>query len=160
VRLLERSLRTITERLPLELGLPAPPPPHWSELEWKLAPAVAAMHGVSSLLARTSLSDRPPGWDRFLQDQRAMTTARHQRIVALLDALGERARRTSIALMPLKGAALCALGIYAPGERPMADLDLLIDARDLEAAARLLADLGYRERGETWKHREFEPAGG
>jgi len=159
LRLIERSLRTVTERLPLELSLPPPPSPHWSELEWKLAPAVAAMHGVSSLLAAASLRDRPPEWLRFLEEQRDSTRARHRRIAALLDALDQRARIAGIALMPLKGAVLCRLGLYAPGERPMADVDLLLDPRDLDAAARLLGELGHREAGATWKHRAFEPAG-
>ena len=40
---------------------------------------------------------------------------------------GWRARaRPGIALVPLKGAALHAMGIYAAGERPMADVDLLV----------------------------------
>jgi len=41
----------------------------------------------------------------------------------------------------------------------MADLDLLVRPADAEAVARLLASLGYREIGATWKHRAFEPEG-
>ncbi len=160
LRLIERALRNVTERLPLELSVPTPSSPPWSALEWKVAPAVAAIHGVSALLARIPLRGRPHDWMAFLQRQRLMTTSRHARIMALLDRLDEQARRRGIALMPLKGAALCALGVYAPGERPMADLDLLVHIRDLDAATGLLADLEYRGAGTTWKHRAFEPMRG
>lgn len=160
LRIIERALRRVTERLPLELALPGPPPPLWSELEWGLAPAVAAMHGVSGLLATTPLFDRPIEWSAFLAQQHDMTSARHLRIAALLECLDEHARREGIALMPLKGAALYELGVYAPGERPMADIDLLVSERALELATRLLTALGYRDAGTTWKHRAFEPMGG
>jgi len=160
LRTIERALRRVTERLPLELSIPAPPPPAWSNLEWGLAPAVAAMHGVSALLAAAPLFDRPREWGGFLAHQGAMTTARHLRIAALLDGLNEHARREGVALMPLKGAALCALGLYAPGERPMADLDLLVSPSDLDGATHLLTALGYRDVGTTWKHRAFEPMRG
>ncbi len=160
LRIIEQALHHVTERLPLELSLLARPPPPWSQLEWGLAPAVAAMHGVSPLLAATPLFDRPREWSRFLAHQAVMARARHLRIVALLDCLDDRARREGIALMPLKGAALCAAGLYAPGERPMADLDLLVSHRDLDATAQLLTALGYRDAGTTWKHRAFEPARG
>ncbi|MGH8261204.1 MAG: nucleotidyltransferase family protein, partial [Steroidobacteraceae bacterium] len=129
LRELERALGAVTERLALELSPPPPAPPAWSELEWTLAPAVAAMHGVAPLLASLSLRDRPNEWRAFLEHQRIMTSARQRRIGALLDELDGRARRAGIALMPLKGAALNALGLYAGGERPMADLDLLVSAR-------------------------------
>ncbi|MGH8220266.1 MAG: nucleotidyltransferase family protein [Steroidobacteraceae bacterium] len=146
--------------MPLELSLPAPPPPLWAELEWRLAPAVAAMHGVSGLLAATPLLDRPSEWRGFLAHQRLMTSARHRRIGALLACIDEHARREGIAMMPLKGAALYTLGLYAPGERPMADLDLLVHAADFDTAAALIAALGYRDAGTTWKHQAFEPLSG
>ena len=43
-----------------------------------------------------------------------------------------------------KGEALHAIGLYAAGDRPMADIDLLLSAADLAPMGRILAGLGYR----------------
>jgi len=118
---LHATLRKITERLAAELALPSDTAPDWSELEWKLARGVAAIHGVSSLLASALEWDGPPGWKLFLAAQRVQVAARHQRIEALLSQLDSRSREESVALMALKGAALHSLGLYRAGERPMAD---------------------------------------
>lgn len=154
---MERALRSVTERLPGELA-PDASPPCWSRLEWRLAPAVAAMHGIAPILAAAPRGGRPRAWIEFVELQRAMTAARHRRIADLLERVRERAHRAGIALLPLKGAALAALGLYAAGERPMADLDLLVAEADVNAAARELAALGYRASGASWKHRLFDPA--
>jgi len=47
------TLRKITETLAGELACPTQHAPAWSDFEWKIARAVAAMHGVSPLLSRT-----------------------------------------------------------------------------------------------------------
>ena len=60
-------------------------------------------------------------------------------------------------LIALKGAALHAHKIYAPGERPMADLDLLVAESDTARAAQLLTELGFHPGHLTWKHQAFEP---
>ncbi len=159
IRRLQRALRDVTERLAFQVDYPGAPRPRWTELEWRLAPAVAAMHGVSPLLACAPRQEGPRGWLEFLETQREMASIRHRRLMDLLESVGQRARRDRIAVVALKGAALCSLGVYAAGERPMADLDLLVAHRDLEAASRMLISLGHREGGATWKHRAFEPAG-
>ena len=46
----KRCLRTTTELLAQELAAPTSEPPRWSEFEWRIACAVAAMQGVSPLL--------------------------------------------------------------------------------------------------------------
>jgi hypothetical protein len=158
LRTLERALRNVTERLSLELLPASGPPPRWTELEWRLAPAVAAMHGVSPLLSTCCAGDRPREWREFLGAQRAVSTARHRRILAELERLDAQARRAGLGMMRLKGAALDALGLYAEGERPMADIDLLVRSADLDQAGRLIESLGYRACGTTWRHRAFEPA--
>ena len=156
---IQQALRNVTERLPLQLQAGAPAP-EWTQLEWRLAPAVAAMHGVSPLLAHGARRDAPREWSEFLEHQRDMTLARHELLRQLLERIGESARRENIAVVPLKGAALCRLGVYAAGERPMADLDLLVGPDDGAQAARILGSLGYRESEGNWKHRCFEPLHG
>lgn len=156
---LQKALRAVTERLATEVGGHELSPPAWTELEWRLAPAVAGMHGVGPLLAASWRWGGPRSWTGFLEDQRRATLAREERIAELLRSLEQGATRAGVSLVLLKGAALRALGIYGPGERPMADIDLLARPEDLAAAARLLASLGYRDGGTTWKHRAFEAGG-
>ena len=79
------------------------------------------------------------------------------RIQALLRLLDSSARESGIPCVALKGAALHARGIYAPGERPMADVDLLVREADAPRAAALLESIGFRAGVVTWKHRVFNP---
>ena len=155
---LHATLRRITERLATELALPSDTAPDWSELEWKLARGVAAIHGVSSLLAGALKWDGPPGWKLFLAAQRVQVAARHRRIEALLSQLDARSRDESLALLALKGAALHDLGLYRAGERPMADVDLLVQPRDTQRAEQVLESLGFSEQYANWKHQVFVPA--
>ena len=41
-------------------------------------------------------------------------------------------------MLALKGAALHELHVYAPGERPMADVDLLVSESSLAASVAML----------------------
>jgi putative nucleotidyltransferase-like protein len=84
------------------------------------------MHGVSSLLYRAARWPDAPGWMEFLAEQRPHTANRHVRILDLLERLDESTGRRGIPAMALKGAALHALGLYSAGDRPMADVDLLV----------------------------------
>jgi hypothetical protein len=157
-RELHATLRRITERLAAELAHPTDTAPDWSELEWRLARGVAAIHGVSSLLAGALKWEGPPGWKPFLAAQRAHVAARHQRIEALLSQLDTRSRNESVALVALKGAALHSLGLYRAGDRPMADVDLLVQPRDAKRAEQVLESLGFSEQYANWKHQVFVPA--
>jgi putative nucleotidyltransferase-like protein len=150
------ALGDVTEVLARELTLPTDEPPMWSDFEWRIARAVAAMQGVSSLLA-TSLRWRgPPNWRRFLDDQRNHTMARHLRIVRLLDSIDTKSRRAGIPLVALKGVALHKSGVYEVGERPMADIDLLIHEANLQPMAALLDDCDYDLTFTTWRHKLYE----
>ncbi|KAB7769410.1 nucleotidyltransferase family protein [Xanthomonas maliensis] len=156
LRTLKRGLQTATECLVNELARPSASAPNWDPLQWQLAAATAAAHGVSPLLHRTSLwQDRQ--WSDFLQTQRGHVEDRHRRIAVLLTAIDAAARRTGIALTGLKGTALHRLGVYLPGDRPMADLDLLVEPQDAEATAALLCELGYVASFTQWKHQTFTP---
>jgi hypothetical protein len=157
-KVLHRTLRKITERLAGELAGPTDVAPDWSDFEWQLARAVAAMHGVSPLLALRLKWDGPPGWKPFLETQRTHVATRQRRIEELLNQLDARSRREEIALVGLKGTALHGMGLYRPGERPMADIDLLVQPRDSKRACQLLESLGFKESFANWRHTVFMPA--
>jgi hypothetical protein len=159
-RALEATLRKITEGLAKELACSAQHAPDWSEFEWIVARAVAAMHGVSPLLSRTLRWRGPAGWTAFLEEQRAHTAQRHARIDALLRRIDDGARETGIAAVALKGAALHAMGLYAVGDRPMADIDLLVRPADAKRTAHVLEALGFYESRANWKERVFTPMEG
>ena len=153
----QAALRTTTERLAHELAQPTDVTPTWSEFEWRAARAAAAIHGVSPLLAATLRWRGPAGWDAFLVEQRGHTEIRHQRIDALTRLINQRARDIGLPMTALKGAALHAMGFYVAGERPMADLDLLVRESDMPAATGLLEEQNFREKLAFWKNRVFAP---
>ncbi len=153
----QAALCRITESLAIGLARAGSDPPAWSDLEWRLAPAVAAIHGISPLLAGTLRWQGPAHWSRFLADQRRHTLLRQRRIDELLARIDERASRAGIPIVVLKGTALVAAGIYAAGERPMADLDLLVQPADVEPTVAVLLALSFHDAGATWKHQGFEP---
>jgi hypothetical protein len=113
---------------------------------------VAAIHGVSVLLAHRLRWDGPPAFVKFLRDQQAHTAHCHAGIRRLLQRLEYAARENGLALTPLKGAALYAAGFYRPGERPMADLDLLVRPQQASRAIELLRHMGYRESDCSPRH--------
>ena len=157
LRAVQHMLRETTERLACELVAPGPEAPDWSPSLWAVARAAAVMHGISALLMERLRWQGPGDWAAFLAAQRAQIVARHARIEAQLAALAEGARERGVSLVALKGAALHARGIYRVGERPMADIDLLVSPQEEARAAQLIEALGYREACATWKHREFHP---
>ena len=91
---LPETLRKITETLAAELACSTQRAPDWSDFEWKIARAVAAMHGVSPLLSKTLRWQGPAGWMTFLEEQRIHTATRHRRIAELLQHIDERGRAT------------------------------------------------------------------
>jgi hypothetical protein len=155
---LQASLRTITEILAHELARPSLAVPDWSAVEWRLARAVAAMHGVAPLLCRDLRWCGPADWVMFLAQQRAHTESRHTRVAALLQQLDQLTRAQGVVAVALKGAALHALGLYAAGERPMADVDLLVQPQDAQRTARLIESLGFQQTSASWKERVFTPS--
>jgi hypothetical protein len=157
---LQAVLTKVTERLARELANPAPVAPDWSDLDWSVATAVAAMHGVSALLSRSLHWRGPEGWMRFLEEQRTHVTQRHARIEKLLLQIDRNAREADVGMMPLKGVALHALGLYTGGERPMADVDLLVHPQDVTRAVRIIESLGFRECRTSFRERAFAPLEG
>ena len=158
-RVVQQALRATTERLAHELGCPTDITPPWSEFEWRTARAAVAIHGVGPLLARSLRWRGPPGWNDFLEDQRAQTQKRYRRIEALAKLIGQHAGEAGIPMVALKGAALHEMGIYRAGDRPMADLDLLVEEPDMAGATELLEALGFRTELNFWKNRIFTAEG-
>jgi hypothetical protein len=157
---LQAALIKVTETLAGELVCPTVVRPDWSEFEWLVAQAAAALHGVSPLLSRALRWEGPSNWVGFLRQQRTHVTDRHARIEKLLMRIDELARAQGLAVLALKGAALHGIGLYQQGERPMADVDLLVHPRDGARAARLIESLAYHEYRKSWKERGFAPLEG
>ena len=151
------ALRTTTETLARELRNPSSTAPPWTDFEWRIAEAASAMHGVSALLARRLRWQGPPRWRRFVEEQRQQTEVRHARICAFVQLIDTLARHEDVAMTALKGVALHALGLYRPGERPMADVDLLVPEGDRPAAARVLEQAGHGLCCDVWKHGVYVP---
>src|ERR1700752_3294637 len=156
-RAVATALRKTTERLAAEVVESSASRPEWSELEWAIARSVSAMQGISTVLANGLSWSGPPGWQSFLAEQREQCLLRHARIGELLGRVDEEVRERGIKCIALKGAALRALDLYAPGDRPMGDIDLLVGSRDTQAIAAAMVELDYVEAFATNRHRVFEP---
>jgi hypothetical protein len=156
-KVLAAALRRTTERLACELADSTDSEPTWSEIEWAVARSVAAMQGISTLLANNLVWAGPPAWLAFLAEQREQSVLRHERIGALLVRIDAAMREHGVACVALKGAALRALELYRPGERPMGDVDLLVASSDLRRVAAAMADTDYVEAYSVQRHRVYEP---
>jgi hypothetical protein len=151
------ALRKTTEVLAQELAVPTAEPPRWTDFEWRIARAVTAMHGISSLLYSRLRWEGPDGWRRFLREQHDQSVGRHLEIARVLQAIDSHAGGEGMAYVALKGAALNAGDIYAAGERPMGDIDLLIRDEDAQASVRVLELCGYEAAFTTHRHQVFQP---
>jgi len=150
-----RALHDTTERLALELAQPGATAPDWTGFEWDVARAVVAMQGIGSLLAHRLPWRGPDRWRDFLSGQMEQGLKRAVLIDSLLLRLDEVTRRAGLAVVALKGAALLRKLLYAPGERPMGDIDLLAHADDLPPLARALETLGYHHQFTSARHAVF-----
>lgn len=151
------ALRDTTEVLAREVAVPTSDSPPWSDFEWRIARAVAVMQGISAVLLASTRWSGPPDWKQFLQRQQHHIAARHHRVSTMLERIDLQARREGITLVALKGVALHAIGLYLPGDRPMADIDLLASVGDLPATTRLLTQCGLSLTFASWRHQVFEP---
>ncbi|WP_233842869.1 nucleotidyltransferase family protein [Dyella sp. 2HG41-7] len=158
LKFVRSGLHRTTEALAAELAAARPggATPDWTDVEWRLAMAAATAHGISPLLSRFSTWQNAP-WRQFLEAQHEHVACRYQRIASMLKDIDTHAHAMGLAVVPLKGSALHALGLYAPGDRPMADIDLLVHEDHMDRAAAMLNELGYRESFAQWKHRTFAP---
>lgn len=159
LRIVRQGLRQATEALAIELARPGGPTPAWDERQWRLASAAAAIHGVAPLMARCQ-AWHGPHWSAFTASQREHVETRHGRIEELLSLIDRQARTAGIAVVPLKGSALHAMGLYQAGDRPMADIDLLVLEDDVDAMTALLQGADYVPSFSVWKHRVLRPIDG
>lgn len=153
------TLKAVTDRLAAELAGPTPDAPDWNPFEWRTAMAVSVMHGISGLLAGRLHWHGVPAWQDFLDGQLDQSRRRERRARDLLAQLDRSARQAGLPLLAMKGAALLALGLYAPGERPMSDVDLLARPADLARADGLIRAHGYQLNAARPRHRAYEPPG-
>ena len=137
------ALRETTQRLAREFSVPGLQAPAWSDVEWRVAMAACAIHGISGLLHGRLRWQGPPVWQSFLAEQKQQTLLRQQRISALLAQLNEAGHAAAIPMVAMKGSALLALGVFADGERPMSDIDLLVRPQDRDRMLQLLQAMGY-----------------
>ncbi|MGI9234250.1 MAG: nucleotidyltransferase family protein [Woeseiaceae bacterium] len=151
------ALRKTTEHLARELTQPSNSPPDWSKFEWTIAQAAAAMQGTSVLLANILPWTGPPLWQSFLERQREQSLLRDERVGVLVAKIDDVTRRSQISCVGLKGTALRTFGIYAPGERPMGDIDLLVRAENLDSIDVALQSLGYRQIYTSRRHAVYAP---
>jgi hypothetical protein len=155
-RATQQALRVVTERLARELSAPAASTPQWSDFEWDVARAVATLQGVSVLLANRVSWVGPDSWRGFLQEQTAQSLVRHRLTSDLLARMDCALRTAGIPVVALKGAALRGK-LYAPGERPMGDIDLLVAPRHMAATEQALATLNYSRAFANSRHVVFAP---
>jgi len=155
---IEQALHEVTERFAVELGAPSAQAPAWNRLQWTVARAVAAMHGVSPLMSHMLTWRGPPEWSRFLESQWRHTARRHIRICSLLQHIDAGVRARGIEVMALKGAALHEWGLYAGGDRPMADIDLLVPPGDAASLGELLRSMDYELSNSNWRESVYAPA--
>lgn len=86
-------LRSTTWYLAGELADPETKVPNWSGFEWPAARALAAMHGISGVLAEELRWRRPDGWVEFLSRQHKHIARRQACLRKLLTAVGWPFRR-------------------------------------------------------------------
>lgn len=156
---LRQMLRNTTEHLCHELAMPRNVAPDWLPLQWRVAMAAAAMHGIAGLLARRLRWQGPTIWESFLEEQRLQTSLRDQRARLMLCALDRAARQAGLPLLAMKGSALMSMGLYETDERPMSDIDLLARPSHMDEAQALAEAMGYVPNELSPRHRQLQPAG-
>ncbi|HMQ56468.1 MAG TPA: nucleotidyltransferase family protein [Anaerolineae bacterium] len=115
------------------------------------------VHGVAPLLYEQlhSVAWLDAALKSWLARQADLNRQRVARMQAELHDILVSFAHHEVAVMPLKGSILSA-GVYDhPGQRPLADLDLLVRPADFERAGHLLQQLGYEPTVAHWKHTEF-----
>ena len=106
--------------------------------DWQGLRDLALRHGVIGLLyPRVGSYEGRAALFRDYASQAGNTLAH----MALFSFLREKAP----CFLPLKGASLLARGLYAPQERPLLDLDILVRPEHIPAFLRLLSARGFSE---------------
>jgi hypothetical protein len=154
---IQAALVAVTDRLVREIGAPEEAAPDWSDFEWGIARSVCVMHGLAGMLAGRLRWRGPESWAKFLGEQQRHMRLREARAREILARLHDATCARGIAVVPLKGSALLALGIHGDGVRPMSDIDLLVAPVTAAALAETLQSVGYRPSHSCDRHAVFVP---
>jgi hypothetical protein len=134
----------------------------WTPEYWLETSRIAALHGIAPLLCARlkhagTLDLVDPWFAGFLQEQYDLSAARAAVIGATRDAFLDLASGAGFTSLPLKGAALADELYQDAALRPMADLDFLVGARELEPLVALLLASGYRPQETAGDETTFRP---
>lgn len=118
--------------------------------------ALSRWHRLDGVLARALDATNAGSHDLWghLRDATSATEQRWDLLRARLDQLTETCRVAGIEVVLLKGAALVETGLAPPGERPMADLDVLVPEAVAIEAHRRARELGFAatSSASSWRH--------
>ena len=130
-------------------------PEQMAAIDWRLFARLAAGYGLVGVLygrlerLPQALAAPPAALAelrRFYLAQASLDLRRKHWLTEVLEALHAR----SLAVIALKGAYL-AEAVYADSlDRPMVDIDLLVQLADLPGVAHALTDLGYQASKDFW----------
>jgi len=116
------------------------------EDSWELLINSAEQHGVAPLLykhIREINITIPKAARRILQSlylrNRRSNKSRNKAVIEIINAY----RLEGIKVLLVKGIALCNFAYSEISLRPMRDIDLLVNKKDLKKAEKILQDLGY-----------------
>jgi hypothetical protein len=121
-------------------------------VDWDRTPGLARYHRLDGRLvaAITLCGNRravsSSAWEALADDQRQRRQLFDLEVVPQLEEACSALVSAGIEPVLLKGAALVCSGVVGGGERPMGDLDLLVTRSEVEAATRVLRELGYAAR--------------
>lgn len=121
----------------------------WDEATWQIARRVAIIQGIgpylSQILPQTPLYPLLPNWfQSWLNTAYTLNGERIARLHADLQILLREASRAEIPVLLLKGSLLSARFYPQPAMRPMADIDLLVQATDRYKIQKVMEENGYR----------------
>ena len=122
-------------------------------VDWDHLLRMAEIHGVLALvhhnLSCPALLERvPPQHLTFLEQVHSATLARNLFLSSKLGEILAAFSRHSLRVIPLKGTVLAEMLYDNVGLRTIADIDILVPRRDLEASRALIRELGYRHSDE------------
>jgi hypothetical protein len=139
--------------------LPAGPGPAVNGRFWQTVLSLARFHHLGGLLyARRRQwpwwEDAPEFLRRSLRQLHVQTALRNTLYLQELGRVMDGLAASDIHPVVLKGAALLLTALPDPGQRPFADIDLLIGRDELDRAAAAMRELGY-EVDETVRSEYF-----
>lgn len=117
-----------------------------AQLDWDRFDRLLSQHRIQPLLIRGLRqlgADLPGELDRYLAQQNQFAVQSMERIQALA-AINAAFSDAGIRMISMKGPLLSVELYGDPSMRTSRDLDLMVDAGDLDRAEKILLDMGYR----------------